>query len=99
MRSLAERNCSSLTNQPLLRASDFRLQMCSACRSGSVWFQPRLAERMERQVAVMLIQKGQEPLVVAGHHVEQIDQFPVAALRLFEAAPDDFTDVSFRQLA
>jgi hypothetical protein len=54
---------------------------------------------MERQVAVVLIQEREEAFVVARHHVEQIDQLPIAALRLLQAAPDDFADIGLRQLA
>src|SRR5262249_27893893 len=58
-----------------------------------------LAVLLERELAIVLAEEIQEPLVLARIHVEQARHDLVVASRLLESAADDFPDVRARDLA
>src|SRR5262245_25945022 len=57
------------------------------------------AELLERQMAVVLPQEIEEPLVIVGRHVEQLHEAAVAAACVLEPAADDFLQVGPGQIA
>src|SRR5258706_14171766 len=59
----------------------------------------RLAETVEWQMAVVLIQERQEALVVARRHPEQLDELAIVPLRPLQTRLDDLTQVGLSQLA
>src|SRR5262249_35354775 len=50
------------------------------------------------KIAVELVQEGEEALVVARRHLEEGEQFPVAAARFSEAAIDERTKIRTREI-
>ena len=47
------------------------------------------AEFLKRQLAFVLAEEAQQPLVVLGLQIEKLDEQLVAAARLFQPAADD----------
>jgi hypothetical protein len=50
-------------------------------------------------MAVVLVEEGEEALVVAGRHPEQFNQLPIVALRPLQSGLDDLSKVGLRELA
>ena len=57
------------------------------------------AERLKRQMAIVLFQERQEALVVVRGHVEVAEQEAIAALCLLQAAANEESDVLAGQIA